>query len=137
MDLKDSLSYALDRASKLGADKVEGAINESEKKELNIEAGKMSLFRTTFQTSLSIEAIKDSKQGSISINKIDQESIDSSIELLISNVKSSQPDEDHDISEIQDSEVFNKGSLKPNLNLMYNKLDEFNNYVKDKHQTYL
>ena len=135
MDLKDSLSYALDRASKLGADKVEGAINESEKKELNIEAGKMSLFRTTFQTSLSIEAIKDSKQGSISINKIDQESIDSSIELLISNVKSSQPDEDHDISEIQDSEVFSKGSLKPDLNLMYDKLDEFNNYVKDKHQT--
>ncbi|SVC13695.1 uncharacterized protein METZ01_LOCUS266549, partial [marine metagenome] len=134
MDLKDSLSYALDRASKLGADKVEGAINKSEKKELNIEAGKMSLFRTTFQTSLSIEAIKDSKQGSISINKIDKKSIDSSIELLISNVKSSQPDKDHDISGIQDSEVFNKGSLKPDLNLMYDKLDEFNNYVKDKHQ---
>ena len=69
MNLKDSLSYALEQALKLGSDKAEGVINQSEKKELNIEAGKMSLFRTTFQNSFSIEAIKDSKQGSISINK--------------------------------------------------------------------
>ena len=59
MNLKDSLSYALEKLCKLGADKAEGSINESEKKELNIEAGKMSLFRTTFQNSLSLEAIKD------------------------------------------------------------------------------
>ena len=49
--------------------------NESEKKELNIEAGKMSLFRTTFQNSLSLEAIKDNKQSSISINKTDKNRI--------------------------------------------------------------
>ena len=82
MDLKVSLSYALDKAIKLGADKAEGGINQSEKKELNIEAGKMSLFRTTFQNSLSIEAIKDNKQGSVSINKIDRDSIDNAIKLL-------------------------------------------------------
>ena len=134
MNLKESLSYALDRTLKLGADKAEGLINESAKKELNIEAGKMSLFRTTFQNSLSIEAIKDNKQGSVSINKIDRDSIDNAIKLLISNVESSEADESNDISEKQDSEVFNKGLLNPDLNLMYDKLDEFNNYVKDKHK---
>ena len=134
MNLKESLSYALDKIIKLGADKAEGLINESAKKELNVEAGKMSLFRTTFQNSLSIEAIKDTKQGSISINKIDKDSIDKSIDILISNVNSSEPDEANDISEKQDSEIFNKGLLKPDLNLMYDKLDEFNSYVKDKHK---
>ena len=134
MNLKESLSYALDRTIKLGADKAEGIINESAKKELNIEAGKMSLFRTTFQSSFSIEAIKDTKQGTISINKIDKESIDKSIDTLINNVNSSEPDEANDISERQDPEVFNKGLLKPDLNLMYDKLDEFNNYVKDEHK---
>ena len=98
MNLKDSLSYALDKTLELGADKVEGLINESEKKELNIEAGKMSLFRTTFQNSFSIEAIKDSKEGSISINKIDKDSIDNAIKVLMDNVDSSQPDEANDIS---------------------------------------
>ena len=104
MNLKDSLSYALELASKLGAEKVEGIINESEKKELNIEAGKMSLFRTTFQNSLSIEAIKDDKQSSISINKIDKDSLDNSIKLLMNNVESSQADQANDISEIQEFE---------------------------------
>ena len=134
MNLKDSLSYALDKTIQLGADKAEGGINQSEKKELNIEAGKMSLFRTTFQNSLSIEAIKDNKQSSVSINKVDKESIDSSIELLMSNVESSQADEANDISQNQNSEVFNKGSLEPDLHLMYDKLDEFNDYVRSKHK---
>ena len=133
MNLKDCLSYALDQLCNLGADKAEGSINESEKKELNIEAGKMSLFRTTFQNSLSLEAIKDNKQSSLSINKIDKESIDNAIKLLIENVKSSQVDEAQDISEKQNSEIFKKGHLHPDLNLMYDKLDEFNDYVKDKH----
>ena len=134
MNLKDSLYYALDKAIKLGADKAEGGINESEKKELNIEAGKMSLFRTTFQNSLSIEAIKDNKQGSVSINKIDKDSIDNSIKLLMNNVETSQPDEANDISEKQEAEKFNKGTLNPDLNSMYDKLDEFNHYVKDSHK---
>ena len=134
MNLKESLSYALDKAIKLGADKAEGGINQSEKKELNIEAGKMSLFRTTFQNSLSIEAIKDNKQGSVSINKIDKDSIDNSIKLLMNNVKTSQPDEANDISEKQEAEKFNKGTLSPDLNSMYDKLDEFNHYVKDSHK---
>ena len=134
MNLKDSLSYALDQICKLGADKAEGSINESEKKELNIEAGKMSLFRTTFQNSLSLEAIKDNKQSSISINKIDKESIDNSIKSLIDNVKSSQADKGHDISEKQSPEQFEKGSLNVDLNLMYDRLNEFNEYVKDNHK---
>ena len=121
MNLKESLSYALDRTIKLGADKAEGLINESAKKELNIEAGKMSLFRTTFQSSFSIEAIKNNKQGSISINKIDKDSINTSIDTLMRNVNSSEPDEANDISEKQDSEVFNKGLLRPDLKLMYVK----------------
>ena len=66
-----TFSLLIGRAVKLGADKAEGLINESAKKELNIEAGKMSLFRTTFQSSLSIEAINvilaDTNSGKIFI----------------------------------------------------------------------
>ena len=74
MNLKESLSYALDQLQLFGADKAEGLISESEKKELNIESGKMSLFRTTFQSALNLSAIKDDKSSSISINKIDKDS---------------------------------------------------------------
>ena len=86
MNLKEALSYALDKLLDLGMDHVEGAISESEKKELNIESGKMSLFRTTFSNSLSLEAIKDFKQSTINVNKIDKNSIDNSINSLIDSV---------------------------------------------------
>ena len=134
MNLKDTLSYALDKLLGSGMDHAEGVINESEKKELNIESGKMSLFRTTFSNSLSLEAIKDYKQSSIHINKIDKSSIDSAVESLIESVKSSQADDANAISEKQPTEIFKKGQIYPDLNLMYDRVDDFNNYVKSEYK---
>ena len=137
MDLKETLSYAINTLLDKGMDDVEGMINEYEKKELNIEAGKISLLRTTFSNSLRLEAIKDKKQSTISINKLDKQSINKSLEKLIVNVESSQYDESNDISEYQNPEIFNKGSLKPDLDLMYDRLKNFNSYVKDKYKKVL
>ena len=134
MNLKDVLSYALDKLLGSGMDHAEGVINESEKKELNIESGKISLFRTTFSNSLSLEAIKDYKQSSIHINKIDKSSIDSAVESLIESVKSSQADDANAISEKQPTEIFKKGQIYPDLNLMYDRVDDFNNYVKSEYK---
>ena len=53
---------------------------------------------------------------------------------MIDNVKSSQADKDHDISEKQSPEQFEKGSLNADLNLMYDRLNEFNEHVKDNHK---
>ena len=83
MNLKETLSYALDSLLNLGMDDAEGMINESEKKELNIESGKISLLRTTFSNSLRLEAIKDKKQSTISINKLDKDSIDIALKKLV------------------------------------------------------
>ena len=135
MDLKETLSYAINTLLDKGMDDVEGMINEFEKKELNIEAGKISLLRTTFSNSLRLEAIKDKKQSTISINKLDKESIDKALEKLRVNVESSQYDESNDISEYQNPEIFNKGSLSPDLDLMYDRLKNFNSYVKDKYKS--
>lgn len=134
MELKEALSYALDRLLSSGIDHAEGVINESEKKELNVEAGKITLFRTTFSNSLSLDAIKDYKESSININKIDKGSIDSSISTLIENVESSKVDDSNGISENQSKEIFSKGELKADLNLMYDRIEDFNNYVKKDHK---
>jgi len=134
MEIKEVLSYALDKLSSKGIDKAHGSISESEKKELNIEAGKISLLRTTFQNSIFLEGIKDSKQGSISINKISKTEVDESIEKLILLIESSQPDDANDIAEKQDKEKFTRGQLSADLNNMYDKLNSFNNYVKSNHK---
>ena len=137
MNLKETLSYALDSLLNLGMDDAEGMINESEKKELNIESGKISLLRTTFSNSLRLEAIKDKKQSTISINKLDKVSIDTALKKLVLNVESSQTDDSNDISEKQNPEIFKKGTLSPDLNLMYNRVEDFNAFVKDKYKKVL
>ena len=137
MNFKETLSYALDSLLNLGMDDAEGMINESEKKELNIESGKISLLRTTFSNSLRLEAIKDKKQSTISINKLDKDSIDIALKELVLNVESSQTDDSNDISEKQNPEIFNKGTLSPDLNLMYNRVEDFNSFVKDKYKKVL
>ena len=137
MNLKETLSYALDRLLKSGMDNAEGMINESEKKELNIESGKISLLRTTFSNSLRLEAIKDKKQSSISINKLDKRSIDDSLNKLMVNVESSQVDDSNDISEKQTPEIFTKGTLIADLNLMYDRIEDFNSFVKQNYKKVL
>ena len=137
MNLKETLSYALDRLLKSGMDNAEGMINESEKKELNIESGKISLLRTTFSNSLRLEAIKDKKQSSISINKLDKRAIDDSLNKLMVNVESSQVDDSNDISEKQTPEIFTKGTLIADLNLMYDRIEDFNSFVKQNYKKVL
>tara|TARA_X000001036_G_scaffold213820_1_gene200361 strand:- start:1974 stop:3260 length:1287 start_codon:yes stop_codon:yes gene_type:complete len=134
MNLKETLSYALDKLLDAGMNHVEGGINEYEKKELNIESGKMSLFRTTFSNSISLEAIKDLKQSSISVNKIDKKSVDIAITSLIESVNSSQVDEANAISENQTNEIFSKGQLVPDLDLMYDRVEDFNKHVKNDYK---
>jgi PmbA protein len=136
MELKDMLSYAIERLKKKGIDKIQGIIGESEKKELQVETGKkISLFRTTFQNYLNLYGIKDNKRSSISINKIDKESIDISIEKLVKNIKTSEIDESNSIADKQPYEEFTTPSLDPDIDTMYNRLDEFNDYVNQEHKT--
>ena len=119
MQGKNILEYTIDELKKQGADKVSCSLSNSEKKELNIEHGEMSLFRTTFNSSLSIEAVVDGKKGSTSLNKIDKESIDKAILQVIELSKSSNPDECYDIAENQPSQIFSCGSNEADLDIMY------------------
>ena len=130
MQGKNILEYTIDELKKQGADKVSCSLSNSEKKELNIEHGEMSLFRTTFNSSLSIEAVVDGKKGSTSLNKIDKESIDKAILQVIELSKSSNPDECYDIAENQPSQIFSCGSNEADLDIMYDSLSEFNQYTK-------
>ena len=54
MDRKETVSYCLDALKKAGADKATCSLNMSEKKELNVEIGEMTLLRTTFNNNMGI-----------------------------------------------------------------------------------
>jgi PmbA protein len=71
MNPQDAVEYIIDTLKKRGADKVQCTVMDSEKKELNIDAGEMSLFRTTFNSSVGFTIYKDNCKGSTSIIKLD------------------------------------------------------------------
>ena len=133
MSNQSIIEYTMQQLKKHGVTESSCSLSDSEKQELNIEHGEMSLFRTTFNSSLSIEAFIDGKKGSTSINKTDTNSIDNAVLKVIELAKSSQPDECYGISDYQPSKIFTCGSENPDLDVMYDSLSDFNKYTKDKY----
>ena len=130
MNRKEIVDYCLSSLKNAGADKSNCSVSFSEKKELNIDSGEMTLLRTTFNTSLGLSVIKDKKKGATSINKTDKDSINKAVELVIELAKASQPDEAYDIAEQQPPNTFSKGDEAADLDIMYNRMEEFQEYVK-------
>ncbi len=130
MNPQDVVEYVISTLKKHGAEKVQCTVMDSEKKELNIDAGEMSLFRTTFNSSVGFTIYKDNCKGSISINKMDKDSIDAAIEDVIELANSSEPDEAYDIAEKQPPKSFSTGQTTADMDSMYDRLSEFSDYTK-------
>lgn len=135
MNQSDIANYCIEQLKEAGAHKSQCAVTFSEKKELNVETGEMSLFRTTFDTNVGMSVIVDQKSGSVAINKTDKESINEAVRKVMDMAQSSQPDDANDISPSQPKQSFSKGDEKPDMEKMYLRLDEFMGYVKKNHPT--
>jgi len=117
--------YCIEQLVKAGADKAQCVYSAGEKRELNVDAGEFSLFRTTANHGISLSVIKDQKKGSLSINKINQDDIDEAVATVLIMAASSMPDDAYDISEDQPAKSFSKGPTEPELEKMYNRMEEF------------
>jgi PmbA protein len=135
MNQSDIADYCIEQLKKVGAHKSQCDVTFSEKKELNVETGEMSLFRTTFDTNVGMSVIVDQKSGSVAINKTDKESINEAVKKVMNMAQSSQPDDANDISPSQPKQSFSKGDEEPDMEKMYLRLDEFMGYVKQTHPT--
>ena len=133
MTKKELVEYALGRLTSKGAEKAVCSLNDSEKKELNVESDAMSLFRTTFNADLRLTAFVENKKGTTSLNKLNTEAIDSAVDLALELARSAEPDQAHEIAEKHPPEIFTTGLETPDLDLMYDRLGDFVRYSK---QTY-
>ena len=128
MQNQDIPNYCIEQLIKAGADKVQCIYSSGEKKELNVDAGEFSLFRTNANHGISMMVIKDQKKGSLSINKIGKDNIDEAISTVLNMAESSMSDDAYDISEFQEAESFSKGDKEPALDIMYDRMEEFMEY---------
>lgn len=133
MERKDILKYCIDSLSEAGVDKSQCCLRYTNKYELNVDSGEMSLLRTTFDTDLEITAICENRKGNISINKLDKDSIDKAIEDVLELSKTSEADEAYDIASQQEAKVFTSGDNEPDLDQMYKLLHGFVKQVESNY----
>ena len=130
---KDTAKFCIEELKKAGADKSQCVLSKSEKHELNADAGKISLFRTTFNTNIRLMAIKDKRRGFISLNGSDKTAIKEAAENAVKFSEASPQDDAYDIAEVQSAETFDNGMVEPDLDRIYDRLNNFITEVKKRY----
>lgn len=124
-DIYEIAEYTLEALKKSGADAAQCIVSKSKKDELNVDGGKFSLMRSTFNTSISMKAIKDGKKGVTSINQATKEAIDEAAAQCISAAQSSVPDEAEQIAPFTAKAEYNTGVFEPELDKLFDRIEEF------------
>lgn len=133
MEHREFVKSVINKMLDKGADKAQCGLSFSDKQELNIHSGEISLLRNTVNTSLTLLAIIDNRKGTISINKLSDEEVEDAVNQVISLAKSSQDEPANDIAPMQKAEDFVSGPMEPDLDAMYERIDEFNKSVSEKY----
>ena len=129
---RQSATYGLGALRKAGADKAQCSVTLTDKHEINVDAGELSLLRTTFDTRVALTAIKGGRKGSSSANKKDPDSLDKAAADVLGIANASQPDDANDIAEAQPSAEFSAGATVPDLDKMHFRLKELLDGVKGR-----
>jgi len=132
MENREIADFGVDCLLKAGFEKTQCDLIATEKKEIYIENGKVSLLRTIFDFKLQLMGIKEDKRGVISINKLDDVSIKKAVEDLLEMANASQPDPDNDIAPKEKTLSLSKGPETGDTGLMYDRLKAFLHY-QEKH----
>lgn len=134
MDRHDETAHrALDALMKAGADKASCGVSFSTVSELNVERAEIDLLRTTMNASVNLTAIKDQKRGHMSLNSLEKPAIEQAVADTLAMAAVSQPDPAFDIAEAQEPAFFESGSSEPDLDGMYDRVEEFLDAVAAKY----
>ncbi|HHT49113.1 MAG TPA: TldD/PmbA family protein [Firmicutes bacterium] len=129
MTLKELNFQALEALAQAGAEKAETILTSTEKTEMNLENGQLKLIRTTVDHHWRLTALQDQRRGSITVNKVDLESLELAVAEVMAITAASAPDAAHDTAAFQRAKTFRKGAAQPDLETMYQRLDAFTHAV--------
>jgi len=123
-DPKKIAEHGVSALLKAGANKAHCRLVRTERHELNVASGEMSLWRTTFDDQVLLLAIKDNRKASVTLNKSDPEAISRAAEEVLAMTQGAQPDEANDIAENQPPASFSVGQATPDREAMHRLMRE-------------
>lgn len=130
---KTTALFCLEELKRAGAEKAQCALTVTEKHELNVDAGELSLVRTGYNTDIRFTAIKDGRRGAAALNGSEREAIVRAAAGAVENAAASPADPAYDIAPAQPPRVFEAGAAAPDLDLMYDRLTALLAHAKAKH----
>ncbi|MBT3564161.1 MAG: hypothetical protein HN493_09480, partial [Gammaproteobacteria bacterium] len=116
-----------------GFDRAACRVSADELHELQAENAEINLFRTNFETDISLVGIKDERKASMSINRVDDATVNDAVADLTAMAAGSSPDGAHDIAPQQSHEIFSGGIEEPDYDLMYDRVSEMQTYAAEKY----
>ncbi len=133
MKEQEIIDYCLDSLARQGAEKSQVVLKKTEKQEMNVDSGELSLFRTTYDNELDLTAIRDNKKGNCSVNKTDEDEIEEAVDRTFEILETSSEDEAYDIAPKQKPQEFISGPQEPDLDRMYELLNGFLEKMQDRY----
>ncbi|PIE98496.1 MAG: TldD/PmbA family protein [Treponema sp.] len=124
---------ALDKFKQAGLDSTEIAVSHSVKNEMNIDAGELSLYRSTTNVNMAVKALKNKRKGSGRTNNLSDASIEKLAQEVSDMASANEVDDANDIAPMQNPESIVFGQTAPDNNAMYDRMHEFNSYAKSKY----
>ncbi|MCB1645859.1 MAG: TldD/PmbA family protein [Pseudomonadales bacterium] len=112
-----------------GFTKAAARASYAELHELQAENGELNLFRTNFETDITMTGISEQRRASAAQNRIDEDSVQQAAAELKLMAEGSQPDAAFDIAEAQPPQAFSAGPEKPDHDMMYDRLMALQDYV--------
>ena len=133
MQARATILQALDAARQAGADQAMASLTRSEKTELNIDAGRISLLRTTGNANLALTAFTSGRKGAITVNQTSPSAIAAAASEALRFASAAAPDPANGIAPAAPAQQFSYGPEAPDRAAMYERLTEFLAYAARVH----
>ena len=129
--------FILDEAKKQGADYAQCTVNESEKKEFNVDGGKFSLMRTLFNRNVVVTVLKDKRKGLVQVNRFDEEALLSAVSDAIAASESGKPDPAWEFAAGPVDESYEEGAPECDTEKLFFRTKELLETIREKHPAIL
>ena len=134
-DLKKLAAECLSKLKEAGADTAQARLSLSEKREFNIDGGEFSLYRTTFNRSLTLIAFRETRTGSVVVNSFDPAAIDRAVSDCMRSVESDAPDPARGIAENQGERELVYGEPEPDAKKFFAATRRLKEDIEERYPT--
>ncbi len=132
-DLKILAKECIAALRAAGADRAQCTASLTETREFNVDGGEFSLFRTLFNTHLTLVAYREGRRGTTSLNRFDPDAIREAVQTCLSMTETGDSDPAWEIAGHIGEREFCSGSPEGDIDGLFARTRELMDTVKQEY----